>query len=175
MYLPKPCFPISHPSLTLPSLFLTLFSLHSSFSARITHLHPSPPQIVCFPFCLFSQCLHLWCRAPTNLGTEGIGIKDRCSRRMRRIPSLSSVTIPRTDALRNVCLDGDRCMIPRTFSGCWASKSELKTFSFLSQCYYYVLSLRKTKPTLKSHVHLLERGWEFSSLYNIELSKVFWD
>jgi len=117
MYLPKPCFPISHPWLTLPSLLLTLFSLHSSFSARITHLHPSPPQIVCFPFCLFSQCLHLWCRAPTNLGTEGIRIKDHCSRRMRRLPSLPSVTISRTDALRNVCLDGDRCMIPRTFSG----------------------------------------------------------
>ena len=109
MYLPKPCFPISHSWLTLPSLFLTLFSLHSSFSARIIHLHPSPPQIVCFPFCLFclsilgvSQSQHLWCRAPTNRGREDIRIKDHCSRRMRRIPSVSSVTISRTDILRNV-------------------------------------------------------------------------
>ena len=135
MYLPKPCFPISHPWLTLP--FPIPYALFSSllFFSRIIHLHPSPPQMVCFPFCLFSQCLHPWCRAPTNLGTEGIRIKDNYSRRMRRIPSLSSVTISRTDALRNVCLDGDRCMIPRTFSGRYAPMSKLKMFSFLSQCY----------------------------------------
>ena len=142
MYLPKHCFPISHPWLTLPFPIPYALSLHSSFSARITHLHPCPLQIVCFPFCLFclsilgvSLSQHLWCRAPTNMGTEGIKIKDRCSRRMRRIPSVSSVTMSRTDVLRNVCLDGDRCMISRTFSGCWAPMSKPKMFSFLSQCY----------------------------------------
>ena len=142
MYLPKHCFPISNPWLTLPFPIPCALSLHSFFSARITHLHPCPLQIVCFPFCLFclsilgvSLSQHLWCRAPTNTGTEGIRIKDHCSRRMRRIPSLLSVTIWRTDALRNIFLDGDRCMIPRTFSGCWAPMSKLKMFSFLSQCY----------------------------------------
>ena len=159
-----------------------LFSLHSSFSARITRLHASPPQIVCFPFCLFclsilgvSLSQHLWCRAPTNTGTEGIRIKDHCSRRMRRIPSLLSVTIWRTDALRNIFLDGDRCMIPRTFSGCWAPMSKLKMFSFCLNVTNISCPSEQPQPTLKSHIHLLEHGWEFLSLYNAQLSTVFWD
>ena len=53
------------------------------------------------------------------MGREDIRIKDHCLfKEDEEIPSVSSVTISRTDVLRNVCLDGDRCMIPRTFSGC---------------------------------------------------------
>ena len=35
--------------------------------------------------------------------------------------------------------------------------------------------LEQSQPTLKSHIPLLEHGWEFSSIYIIELSKAFWD
>ena len=158
MYLPKPCFPISHPWLTLS--FPIPYALFSSLLFFCQDHLPSPfstPDSL-LSLCLFSQCLHPWCRAPTNLGTEGVRIKDNCSRRMRRISSLSSVTISRTDALRNVCLDGDRCMIPRTFSGCWAPMSKLKMFSFLSQCYYYFLSLRTTTANFEIS-HTFTRTW----------------
>ena len=143
MYLPKHCFPISHPWLALP--FPIPYALFSSL-LFFCQDHPPPRfstpdsllsllSFLCLSILGVSLSQHLWCRAPTNMGTEGIKIKDHCSRRMRRIPSVSSVTIWRTDALRNVFLDGDRCMIPRTFSGCWAPMSKLKMFSFLSQCY----------------------------------------
>ena len=157
MYLPKHCFPISHPWLTLP------FSIpYALFSSLLFFCQDHPPPPFSTPDSLLSLLSflsqHLWCRTPTNLGTEGIRIKDNCSRRMRRIPSLSSVTITRTDALRNVCLDGDRCMIPRTFSGCWAPMSKLKMFSFLSQCYYYFLSLRTTTAYFEIS-HMFTRTW----------------
>jgi len=53
-------------------------------------------------------------------------IKDHSSRRMRWTPSESSVTISRTDALRNVYLDGGRHVIPKTFTG--AQNSRLYSF-----------------------------------------------
>ena len=147
--------------------------------------HPPPPCPTLFAFpSVFSLCLsilgvslsqRLWCRAPTNTGTEGIRIKDHCSRRMRRIPSVSSVTIWRTDALRNVFLDGDRSMIPRTFSGHWALMSELKTLAFCPNVINISCPSEQSQSTLKSHIHLLEHGWEFLSLYNAQLSTVFWD
>ena len=109
-----------------PSLLLMLLSLPLTFST--TYIHPTHhPDFVCILSCLFSLLQHPWCTAPISKGIENMRIKDHSSRRMRWTPSESSVTISRTDALRNVYLDGGRHMIPRTFTG--AQNSRLYSFS----------------------------------------------
>ena len=98
-----------------------LLSLPLTFST--TYIHPTHhPNFVCIPSCLFSLLQHPWCTAPTSKGIENMRIKDHSSRRMRWTPSESSVTISRTDALRNVYLDGDRHVIPRTFTAAQNSR-----------------------------------------------------
>ena len=109
-----------------PSLLLMLLSLPLTFST--TYIHPTHhPDFVCILSCLFSLLQHPWCTAPISKGIENMRIKDHSSRRMRWTPSESSVTMSRTDALRNVYLDGGRHMIPRTFTG--AQNSRLYSFS----------------------------------------------
>lgn len=74
---------------------------------------------------------------------------------MRWTPSESSVTMSRTDALRNVYLDGGRHMIqgplqnPRT-PDCTALVSALLIFSVLQ---------RTSLPALEFHIHFLECGF----------------
>ena len=92
-----------------------LLSLPLTFSTTYTHpIHH--PNFVCIPSCLFFLLQHPWCTASTSMHIENMRIKDH-SLRVRRTPSESSVTVSRTDTLRNVYLDGDRYMISRTFTG----------------------------------------------------------
>ena len=146
-----------------------LLSLPLTFST--TYIHPTHhPDFVCILSCLFSLLQHPWCTAPTSKGIENMRIKDHSSRRMRWTPSESSVTISRTDALRNVYLDGGRHMIPRTFTG--AQNSRLYSFSLS------IINIFCPPENITAcsgfHIHFLECEWKFSSPYNRELSTVFW-
>ena len=151
-----------------------LFSLLSSFSARIIHLHPSPPQRVCSPFHFFSLSQPPWCRAPTHRGTEDIRTKDHCSRRTR-IPSVSSVTISRTDALEMSAEMETDAWFQGPFQDAELQCPNSRCLAFCPNVINISCPSEQSQPTLKSHIHLLEHGWEFLSLYSSELSTVFWD
>ena len=110
-----------------PSSDYLFASLLLPLTFSTTDTHPTHhPNFVCIPSCLFFLLQHPWCTASTSMGIENMRIKDHSSRRERRTPSESSVTVSRTDALRNVYLDGGRHMISRTFAG--AQNSGLYSF-----------------------------------------------
>ena len=74
--------------------------------------------------------------------------------------------------MKNVYLDGDRCMIPRIMvqevqaPGCVA---------FSLNVIYFSISQSTSLPTFESSIHFLECGWKFSLSYYTELSTFFCD